>query len=268
MGPEFELDEGIVMAKPAPIGRRWLRIVGNLMKLAFALACILALISLLVPSVSHCDSETMWRAVCANNLKQIQLALDGYHERFGVLPPAYVADSSGRRRHSWRVLILPFLDQQSLHDRYDFREPWNGPNNIKLLGEMPRVFDCPSRKLYRTSLTSYVAITGPGSLFPSTRSVEFADVADGLDHTLMIVEAANQSIPWTAPVDLDLRTMSFRINDPQNPGISSGHRGGANVILGDSRNGFLKESLPAKQLRSLITIAGRDWNPDDGSPSH
>jgi len=66
-----------------------------------------------------------------------------------------------------------------------------------------------------------------------------------------------------APVDLDIHTMRFRINDPQGPGISSRHRSGANIICGDSRIGFLKERLPAKKVRSLITIAGQDWNPDD-----
>ena len=62
----------------------------------------------------------------------------------------YVADATGRPMHSWRVLILPFLEQQSLYEQYDFREPWDGPNNIQLLGNMPDVFSCPSRSPART----------------------------------------------------------------------------------------------------------------------
>ena len=58
--------------------------------------------------------------------------------------------------HSWRVLILPFLDQQSLYNQYDFREPWNGPNNIKLLNSMPSVLRLPEPASEPRSLTSYV----------------------------------------------------------------------------------------------------------------
>ena len=55
-----------------------------------------------------------------------------YEDEHGCFPPAYVADASGRPMHSWRVLILPYLDQQQLYDQYDFSEPWNGPNNQQL----------------------------------------------------------------------------------------------------------------------------------------
>jgi hypothetical protein len=78
-----------------------------------------------------------------------------------------------------------------------------------------------------------VVITGPGTLFPGTASVNLADVTDGLSETLMVVEVANANIPWTAPVDLDVRTMSFQINDPKVPGTSSRHVQVAQVALGD-----------------------------------
>jgi hypothetical protein len=269
MGPAFELDESLVAAKPSAVEHRWRTGVGNLMKLLFASACILVLISFLMPNVTYCDWERIRQVQCANNLKQIGLALHYYQDRYGVLPPAYIADASGRPMHSWRVLILPFLDHQALYDRYDFREPWDGPNNRDLLGEMPAEFGCPSRNHSPTTVTTYVAIRGPGTMFPGTSSVKFGDVSDGLNNTLMVVESMSVVVPWTAPLDLDIREMSFRINDSRNRAISSLHRGGANVVTGDGRVGFLKDSLPAKKLRSLITIAGQDWNPDDdGSQSY
>ena len=116
---------------------------------------------------------------CANNLKQIGLALHAYHERYGVLPPAYVADANGRPMHSWRVLLLPFLEQQSLYDWYDFREPWDGPHNIKLLNNTPSCYICPSRLSYPTTVTSYVAITGPGTMFPAPRLSSSATLPTG-----------------------------------------------------------------------------------------
>ena len=71
----------------------------------------------------------------------------------------------------------------------------------------------------------------------------------------MVVEVANVEIPWTAPWDLDVRTMSFQINDRKRPAISSVHPGGANVVLGDASTRFLRESIIPGNLRALITIA-------------
>ena len=133
--------------------------------------------------------------------------------------------------HSWRVLILPFLDQKSLYDQYDLREPWDGPNNSKLLNSMPSCFACPNLPRSLPNLTNYAVITGPGTMFPEAGSVKLADVTDGLPETLMVVEVARLDIPWTAPIDLDIRTMSLKMNDPGRPGISSPHTVGAEPRL-------------------------------------
>jgi len=69
---------------------------------------------------------------CSGHLCQISLALHNYHDVFGCFPPAYIADSRGRPMHSWRVLILPFMEQVALYNAYHFEEPWDGPNNRKL----------------------------------------------------------------------------------------------------------------------------------------
>ena len=98
---------------------------------------------------------------------QILLALHNYHSEYNALPPAYVADANGKPMHSWRVLILPYMEQSALYNRYKFNEPWNGPNNITLLNSMPSIFACPSRFSNPTNLTSYVAVTGPGTMFPA-----------------------------------------------------------------------------------------------------
>ena len=204
------------------------------------------------------------------NLKQIPLALHSYHEKYGSLPPAYVADASGRPMHSWRVLILPFLERESLYDQYDFREPWDGPNNIQLLGSMPHVFACPSRSPDPKGMTSYVAITGPGTMFPGATSVKFADVTDGLPDTLMVVETANVDIPWTAPD----RPRHPHDELPDQRPEATGHleqapRRCQHHLRGRTR--LLPEGRPRRRCCcvSLITIAGGDGNPyDDGTRSY
>ena len=88
--------------------------------------------------------EAAQRSTCKNNLKQIGLALHNYHDRYQSFPPAFVADENGKPMHSWRVLLLPYLDQADLYARYNFNEPWNGPNNLKLGDEIPEVYGCPN----------------------------------------------------------------------------------------------------------------------------
>ncbi len=194
-------------------------------------------------------------AHCLGNLCQLQLALLNYHEAYGTLPPAYVADATGRPMHSWRVLILPFIEETKLYNRYKFTEPWDGPNNIALLNSMPRIFACPTRSEDPTTLTSFVTISGPGTMFPGTHPVKLGDITDGPANTLMIAEVADVDIHWTAPVDLDVRSMSFGINDPRSRGISSKHPGGAHICFGERRC-FVHDGLSADMLRTLITIAG------------
>ena len=72
-----------------------------------------------------------------NNLKQIAMALQCYHQANGCFPPAYIADKTGKPMHSWRVLILPYLDRDDLYKAYNFTEPWDGPNNKKLATSRP-----------------------------------------------------------------------------------------------------------------------------------
>jgi prepilin-type processing-associated H-X9-DG protein len=253
---DFELDgppTNIISRAPPP---QWHSQFRHLMNLAFIVGCGFVLAFALMPDVTH-DGERPRRAQCTNNLKQIALALHSYHDKYGVFPPAYIADASGRPMHSWRVLILPFLDHEDLYDQYDFNEPWDGQHNIKLLGLMPGELRCPSRAPSRmSSMTSYVAITGPGTMFPGGESVKFTDVTDGVANTLMIVETDSVGVPWTAPVDLNLQAMSFRINDRARPSISSLHPGVVNVSYADGRCDHLKEGLDPRQLRSMITIAG------------
>jgi prepilin-type processing-associated H-X9-DG protein len=252
---DFELDRYPGGIPPRLARRPWWMSTWGLMKAIIALGCGLGLLILLSDLFSERPHR---RPMCANNLKQIGLALYAYHDRYGSFPPAFIADASGRPIHSWRVLILPFLEEESLYDQYDFREPWDGPNNIRLLGKMPRLYACPWHwnDARPTNRTSYAAITGPGTMFPGAEPTDMGRVSDGSSNTLMIVEVENVDIPWTAPVDLDLGTMSFQVNDPKRPSIASRHPGGANVSYVDGMVRFLLEATTPETLRALITRAG------------
>ena len=86
---------------------------------------------LLIPAVSSAR-EAARRMQCSNNLKQIALALHNYHSAYGTLPPAYTIDVDGNRLHSWRTLILPYMEQDALYQQIDFSKPWDDPANAFL----------------------------------------------------------------------------------------------------------------------------------------
>src|SRR6476620_7242903 len=148
----------------------------TLVELLVVIAIIGVLVALLLPAV-QAAREAARRMQCSNHLKQIGLALQNYHDHYHSLPPAYVADADGKPMHSWRVLILPYLEQKALYDKYNFNEPWNGPNNSKLHNEVVRVFCCPSRPGRQTNTeTSYVVVTGPGTAWPADKPISFASI--------------------------------------------------------------------------------------------
>ena len=108
--------------------------------------------------------EAAYGMHCAQCLTQIHMALLQYHQANSCFPPAYVADKNGKPMHSWRVLILPYLSEDDLYNRYNFHEPWDGPNNKKLLKHRPYVYACPSDdENFLTpgaTSTNYVAVVG------------------------------------------------------------------------------------------------------------
>jgi hypothetical protein len=84
-------------------------------------------------------------------------------QKYGCFPPAFIPDKDGKPQYSWRVLILPFLEQDALYREYRFDEPWNGPHNLVLVNQMPAVYCCPS-DYPSDSQTSYAMIVGPHAI--------------------------------------------------------------------------------------------------------
>ncbi len=199
------------------------------------------------------------RAHCKGLLCQINLALHHYHEDNGCLPPAWVAGPDGKPMHSWRALVLKYLDQEA-YEAYDFEEPWNGPNNSRLAShECARLFQCPAGPHVGSVYTNYVAIVGPTTVFPEDRSVSFTEIPDsrkpGVRNTIFIVEVAHSDIQWTEPRDLLFDQITFSINDTMTPAMSSYHPGGAYAITRDSSGGtWFPDTMSEDSLKNLIML--------------
>ncbi len=215
--------------------------------------------------------EAARSSTCIGHLKQIGLALLNYESRHGCFPPAYVADATGKPLYSWRVLLMADLDGPfgpfggRLAGAFHFDEPWDSPNNRKL-HNLPQFswFRCPSEPdSARSTETSYVAVVGPGTMFPSDgTSRRLADVTDGPENTLMVVEVVSAGIHWMEPRELDWRTMSFQLNDRAHPSVSSNHPvwgssyPGPHVVTVNGMVTYLPRKLRAETLRALLTIGG------------
>ncbi|MCA9170118.1 MAG: DUF1559 domain-containing protein [Planctomycetales bacterium] len=202
------------------------------------------------------------RIVCVNNCRSIAQALLVYNHEHGRFPPAFLADEHGTPIHSWRVLILPFLDEQALFDKYRFDEPWNGPHNVELLREMPDVFRCPSYGLgksepAREGFSNYVVITGPDTIFPGGETVTHGDIQDGAEQTLLVIEVSVESVPWLSPQDLTAEQFAKFAGDTERV---SNHE--ANLAIGAFADGhgqvIVPTMLDAASLMALTTRAKHD----------
>jgi type II secretory pathway pseudopilin PulG len=211
--------------------------------------------ALLVPALST-PYDAGQQTVCANNMRNIALAMQAYASDHGTYPPAYIADEEGRPMHSWRILLLPYLEHQDLYDRYDFDEPWDGPNNSRLADQVPEVYHCPSDDLIDDFETSYVVITGSGAIFDGEKTTRPEAIADGQEQTLLLVESSFAGIHWMEPRDVELDWMSDSINGADGDGIYSLHYGGANVCFASGRATLLYEDTSPEDLRAMISIDG------------
>lgn len=181
------------------------------------------------------------------------MAVANYHDTHNRYPPPYQAGPDGRPWHSWRVLVLPFIDQNDLFKAYDFAEPWDGPNNRKLAERMPKLFAFHDTYKPGATTTNYLAVVGDETVWPETGRMQSGAVTDGLDRTILIVENQGAGVHWMEPRDLRLAGMDLRPNSPA--GVSSPYDDPAVVFL-DTSIHKLRPDLKPEVLRALLTIRG------------
>jgi hypothetical protein len=174
------------------------------------------------------------------------MAMHNYKAVHGALPPAAVRGPDGRPLLSWRVLLLPQIDQEWLFKQFRLGEPWDSPHNIKLLQEMPPVYQPFKKREFPPGHTFYQVIVGPGTPFERPEGMKLTDLHPRLGQMFLIVEAA-EPVPWTKPADL---TYDPDGHLPQLGGIlSDGH---ARVAWEDGSVSTIQLDEP-ENLRAAIT---------------
>ncbi len=228
------------------------------------------LILLLVPAVQKVREAAgraqgqSRRAADQNNLKLLAIAMHNYHDAMGSFPQAAATRSKdGKPLLSWRVALLPYIEQGALYNQFKLDEPWDSPNNIRLLGMMPQTYLQPGQVHDGSGMTYYQVFVGPGTVFDNSflpkkppragvleRGIRVTDITDGTSNTILIAEGKNP-VPWTKPEDL-----------PFDPGLPLPPLGGLftgrfNVAMADgSIRSIDPKNVPESTLKAMITRNG------------
>jgi hypothetical protein len=233
--------------------------------LALGLSLAIAVMAVItMPPIFERARQQAEQSACARQLAIIALAMQAYCDEYGSYPPAYLVDRDGRPAHSWRVLLLPYLEGSQVYAEYRFDEPWDSPHNRQLAGRLHKVAGCPmyscpaDTSTWNNAETNYVVITGKDTMFDATNSMGPLMIRDGTSSTLMIVEVTGTGIHWMEPRDLDIGTMDFLVGTPTGKNISSLHQRGAQVAFADSRPDCLNPDAREDDVRRLTSVAGDD----------
>ncbi|QDU93474.1 DUF1559 domain-containing protein [Lignipirellula cremea] len=203
------------------------------------------MVALLLPAV-QAAREAARRSQSSNNLKQIVLAMHNYLDSHKAFPAAAIYSADGKPLLSWRVAMLPYLEENALYEQFHLDEPWDSEHNIKLLDQMPETYRNPNLEL--TTKTNYLAVTGAGAVFEGTKGRSIQEITDGTSTTILVVEAnADQAVEWTKPADYTI--------DPENSMQNLGdlRDGGFLAAFADGSVHFLQQTIDRKMLGRLLT---------------
>jgi prepilin-type N-terminal cleavage/methylation domain-containing protein/prepilin-type processing-associated H-X9-DG protein len=266
----------------------------TLMELLVVLFIIALLIALLLPNVRRVR-EPAARTQCANNLKQMILAMHNYHDTGRPMPIPAIGSENSRvlafppgcfgpgkspeERLSWMVALLPFLEQDPLYRQFDLEKGYAG--NLPAAQTRLKMFICPTLQeaAVDDAVTNYVALSGIGldaarqpvdtagnGFMGYDRVTSIDTIKDGTSNTIALMETRMDLGPWARGGTSTLRGFDLADAPPigDNRPFGAGHKGGTNVALADGSVRFLGSSIAPKTLAAAITIAGgeplgSDW---------
>ncbi len=155
---------------------------------------------LLLPAIQAARASAQ-RVSSQNNLRQIAIAILNYEATYGKLPANIVDDETGEPLLSWRVAILPFIEEQALYEEFHLDEAWDSPHNMKLLARMPQSLVSPGEPVDE-GYSNYVSPTGEGI---GVLGLQMRDMTDGSSNTISVLQVPGiASVPWSAPQDLPI----------------------------------------------------------------
>ncbi|MEM7783753.1 MAG: DUF1559 domain-containing protein [Planctomycetota bacterium] len=207
------------------------------------------LVGMLLPAVQQTRAAAR-RTSSMNNSRQMLLAMLNFESANGSFPAQASYDANGKPLLSWRVHILPFIEQQALYEEFHLDEPWDSPHNRKLISRMPMAYQSPSVASMGDGKTVYLGLSGDGMAFGKDAR-NLRDFTDGTSNSIVMVEVdPSASVIWTKPEDF---TPNSR--DPRR-GLGSVNPGGFIATFADGSVRFISNSIDPEVLKGMMTISG------------
>ncbi|NND96269.1 MAG: DUF1559 domain-containing protein [Pirellulaceae bacterium] len=239
-----------------------------------AASVVLVLLGCLVFAVFQFGGKTVQRLTSnrvrnssMRNLEKIADALNAYASKYGSYPPPAILETgTNRPLLSWRVLILPYLDEDELYDQFNLDKDWSDSQNMRAAYDMPSVFRHPdSQGGFQSPESDYYLVTGNNTLFPPTGPLSPEDIVDSVSQTLLVTEGDPPVMSglWTEPVDLDFAKMTGAINGPSKQDPGKLLTDGVAIATVDGRGHFLPDTTAVNVVNALVTPSGGEPLPDD-----
>jgi type II secretory pathway pseudopilin PulG len=219
----------------------------NVIELIVIVAILAVIGALLLPGFRSVGPAAR-RTQCLNRIRNIALALSNYKSEYNVYPPAYTVDAHGKPLHSWRTLILPYLDQNGLYKKIDLSKPWNDPANAKLAETYVSDYTCPEAQC-PADCTTYLAMVTPDGCLRASKLPDPSEVADAGNALMLIEVDSKHAVPWMSPQDAD-EALWLSIG----PKGDLPHAGGSHVAHVDCRAYLVPADLPTDDRRAMMGV--------------
>jgi hypothetical protein len=209
--------------------------------------------SSLVTAPIRAAREAQGQRTCTRQLMMIALAMHNYLSSHDVFPPPATRDAEGRPLLSWRVHILPYVEQQALYNEFHLNEPWDSAHNKTLISRIPATYVCPlaNEQLSASGKTTYLVPRGKATMFPGPMGIKIKEITDGTTNTIMVVDANDESaVVWTKPDDWEVDS-ALKLET-----VLGHHPGGFLTAFADGSVRFIRSSVTLKVLRDLLTRNG------------
>jgi hypothetical protein len=215
----------------------------------------IALMRDFVPAMTQKMRTKAYLSERMNQFKQMALAMHNYLAARNAFPPQANADGEGRPLLSWRVHVLPYLEQQALYNQFHLDEPWDSEHNRKLIEKMPAIYADPDPAVRSLTgddgRTTYVVPNGEGLAFDGSRTMTIRDFKDGTSETVLIVDAApEEAVVWTKPDD-----WQADLKEPLT-GLKGNNRETFTAAYADGSVRLLGLDIEPEKLRALLTREG------------
>ncbi len=185
-----------------------------------------------------------------HHFKQLALAMHNFHDNYGFFPGKYTVDTNGRPLLSWRVALLPYLEQAPLYAKFKLDEPWDSEHNLPLAAQMPDVFRVEGDELAADKCCVRLPVIAGGLWSGDGPPRTFRDITDGTSNTIWVATAPKSAaVVWTKPDDWNLEEDKLKEQ-------FFGDQAVVTTSYADGSAHTITPAITAKTLKALLTMAG------------